>query len=51
MSPTPFNFIEQPWTLPAGQTITLRYRVVLHAGDAKAADLAALHKSWAAQAG
>ena len=47
MSPTPFNFQEQPWRLPAGQSVTLRYRVVLHAGDAQEAALASLHKTWA----
>ncbi len=48
ISPTPFNFIKEPWRLPAGDSVTLRYRVVLHAGDHKDADLDAIHKEWAA---
>ena len=47
MSPTPFNFVEKDWELAAGKALTLRYRVVLHAGDAKAAGLEALFKEWA----
>ncbi len=47
ISPTPFNFIPEPWQLPAGESVQLRYRVVLHAGDPKTADLDGLHKSWA----
>jgi hypothetical protein len=46
-SPTPMYFMDKPWTLAAGQSVTLRYRVVLHAGDPKAARLDALHKEWA----
>ncbi len=48
ISPTPFNFIKEPWRLPAGDSVTLRYRVVLHAGDHKDADLDAIHEEWAA---
>lgn len=49
LSPTPFNFIEKPWELAAGKSVTLRYRVVLHAGDAKAAELDTVHREWAAR--
>src|SRR5437879_1393991 len=31
-SPSPFAFLKQPWTLPKGKAIRLRYRVVLQAG-------------------
>jgi hypothetical protein len=48
ISPTPFYFIEEPWRLAAGKSVTLRYRVVLHAGDHKDAGLDAIHKAWAA---
>jgi len=48
MSPTPLNWIERPWELAAGQSVTLRYRVVLHAGDAASADLGAIYRDWAA---
>jgi len=47
ISPTPMNFLEKPWQLPAGESVKLRYRVVLHAGDHKDADLDGLHKAWA----
>jgi hypothetical protein len=46
LSPSPFNFIKQPWTLPAGASVRLRYRVVLHAGDPKEAGLDAIYKQW-----
>ena len=46
ISPTPFNFIENPWQLPAGESVTLRYRVVLHAGDHKDAGLDAIYRAW-----
>ena len=48
ISPTPFNFIEQPWQLAAGKSVQLRYRVVAHAGDPKDAGLAGIYKTWAA---
>ena len=48
-SPTPLNFIEKPWTVPAGDRATFRYAVVLHAGDPAAANLAGLYKAWAAK--
>jgi len=49
-SPTPLNFIEKPWTIPAGDRVTFRYAVVMHAGDPAAANLAGLYKTWAAKA-
>lgn len=45
-SPTPMNFMEKLWELAAGQTVTLRYRVVLHAGDAKEAGLDQIYQEW-----
>ncbi len=47
LSPSPFNFRSRPWTLPEGESIRLRYRVVLHAGDPKEASLDRLYKEWA----
>jgi hypothetical protein len=48
-SPTPLNFITEPWQLPAGQSRTFRYAVVLFAGDPKAANLAGIYRDWAAK--
>jgi hypothetical protein len=48
ISPTPFNFIQKPWQLPAGESVLLRYRVVLHAGDHQDAGLDGIYKAWAA---
>jgi hypothetical protein len=48
ISPTPFQFIKEPWQLPAGKSVTLRYRVVLFVGDPKEAELDAIHKRWIA---
>jgi hypothetical protein len=50
ISPSPFNFLdkEKPWRLPAGQSVTLRYRVVIHAGSPQQAGLDDIHKTWAA---
>jgi hypothetical protein len=39
LSPSPLNFQTQSWRLQKGQTLRLRYRVALHAGDPKEADL------------
>ena len=47
-SPTQMNFMEKSWELPAGQSVTLRYRVVIHAGDPKEAKLDEIYKQWAA---
>jgi hypothetical protein len=46
MSPTPLYFREQPWTLAGGDSVTLRYRVVLHGGDVGASDLDAIFRAW-----
>ena len=50
ISPTPFNFIEKPWQLAAGKSVQLGYRVVLFAGDPKAAGLENIYRDWAAAA-
>jgi hypothetical protein len=49
-SPTPFEWIgEEGFHLPSGTSLTLRYRVVLHAGDAEQAGIARLFEEWAAE--
>jgi len=48
LSPSPFAFIERPWTLPKGQRIRMRYRVALHAGTPKQAGLDGLYQKWVA---
>lgn len=49
LSPSPFHFRDKPWVLPRGQSIRLRYRVVLHAGDPREAGLDAIYKEWIAR--
>ena len=47
-SPTPMNWLEdnQPFKLAKDETLTLRYRVVVHAGDVKTADIDGLFKQY-----
>lgn len=47
ISPTPFNFRDEPWQLPAGESVALRYRVVLHTGTPEEAQLDKLYRDWA----
>jgi hypothetical protein len=46
ISPMPFQWITEPWQMPAGQSVRLRYRVVLHAGDPAEAGLEGLYQQW-----
>ena len=46
ISPTPFNFQENPWELAAGKSVDLRYRVVLHGGSPKEIDLSTVFRQW-----
>lgn len=46
LSPSPFNFLDKPWTLAKGKSIQLKYRVVLHAGDPKEAGLDEVYQQW-----
>ncbi len=48
LSPSPFNFNAEPWTLAAGKTLALKYRTVLFAGTPAEADLDAIYKQWIA---
>jgi hypothetical protein len=50
ISPTPFNFIDKPWQLAAGNSVRLRYRVVLFAGAPKEIGLEKIYRDWAAEA-
>jgi len=47
ISPSPFNFLEKPWQLAKGQSVSLRYRVVLHAGDPQEAEITKIYQTWA----
>ncbi len=47
-SPTPFNWLDDAGLrLAPGQTLELEYQVVVHAGDAAEAGIAALFSKWA----
>ena len=48
LSPSPFNFIPKPWKLARGESLELRYRVVLFAGTPEQAGLDGLYRSWVA---
>lgn len=48
VSPSPMNFQEAPWRLAAGNSVKLRYRVVVHAGDAHVAGIAEVFREWTA---
>jgi hypothetical protein len=47
-SPTPMNWLEddKPFKLAKGETLTLQYRVVIHAGDTQTADIEGLCKQY-----
>jgi len=46
LSPSPFSFLKKPWRLEQGETIDLRYLIVVHAGDPQVAGLAQVYKNW-----
>ncbi len=46
LSCSPFNFLDEPWTLERGATLDLAYRVVLFAGTPDEAGLDAVYESW-----
>lgn len=49
-SPTPMNWLKDGvLTISKGETITLRYLVAVHGGDAKAADIGRIYKHWSKQ--
>ena len=46
LSPSPFHFMDKPWTLAKDKTLELNYRVVLFAGTPREAGLDAIYKRW-----
>jgi hypothetical protein len=48
LSPSPFAFLDQPWTLAKGDSLELNYRVVLFAGTPQQAELDSIYHQWAA---
>ncbi len=46
LSPSPFNFLESPWRLAAGEQLRLRYRVAVHSGSPEKAGMDACYRSW-----
>ena len=48
ISPTPMNFLDKSWEMAAGQSVSLKYRVLLFAGDAKEAEIERIYREWAA---
>jgi len=46
ISPMPFNWIEEPWRLPAGRSVRVRHRVVMFAGTPAEAGLDRLYDEW-----
>lgn len=48
LSPSPFNYLDRPWQMRESESIRLRYRVVLHAGNPNEAGLDRLHADWIA---
>lgn len=45
-SPSPFSFRKKPWELEKGESIRLRYRVVVFGGSPKDAGLEGLYNLW-----
>lgn len=46
LSPSPFNFLSEPWRLAEGETLRLKYRVVLYAGTPADVGLDDLYDHW-----
>lgn len=46
MSPSPFNFMDQPWKLAAGQSVKLSYYVLLYVGTPRDGDVQEVYKAW-----
>jgi hypothetical protein len=46
ISPSPFNFIQQPWQLAAGKSVKLCYRVLVYAGDPREGDVEEVYKAF-----
>lgn len=46
-SPTNLNFLEKPWTFKKGETLSLKYRVAVFAGEINTQTLNQLYSDWA----
>lgn len=46
LSPSPFNFLPKPWSLEQGESLSLKYCVVMHAGTPQEANLDKVYKEW-----
>jgi hypothetical protein len=46
LSPSPFYFQNEPWRLSKGNSIDLKYRVALHVGTPKEADMDGIYEQW-----
>ena len=46
LSPSPLNFLKDPWRMRSGEILRLRYLVVVHAGDPREAQLDAVFDRW-----
>ncbi len=46
MSPMPFQWIEEPWHLAAGESVNLKYRTVMFSGTPEEADIDGLSDAW-----
>jgi hypothetical protein len=46
LSPSPFAFLDKPWTLAKGDSLELNYRVVLFAGTPEQAGLDSIYQRW-----
>ncbi|MBA7559040.1 hypothetical protein ES708_00653 [subsurface metagenome] len=46
LSPQPFNFLKEPFQISKGETLELKYRIVLYAGTPRQANLDALYEQW-----
>ncbi len=48
ISPMPFQWIDEPWRLDAGQSVRLKYKVAVFAGDPQEAELDKQYEQWLA---
>jgi hypothetical protein len=46
LSPSPFYFLDEPWRISKGKSIDLKYRVALHVGTPKEADIDGVYDQW-----
>lgn len=46
LSPTPFYFRDEPWKIGAGDSVRLRYRLVLFAGGGALAGMSERYREW-----